>query len=409
MPHVLLGYGKIKKPEFFRFFFRASLILLPLGILAQGNVKPHSWELKGYLDDMQTVRFQKINDPWVFDNELQNRLDFSWHPGSVFRMGIGMRNRFLFGQSLSQVPQYQGSLTTDPGWVNLTWDIVSGSSFLLLTQFDRAWVSLRTGKVDVTVGRQRINWGQAIVWNPNDIFNTYSYYDIDYPERPGSDAVRVQFYPSPTSVLEGAVKVDHEGKLTAAGLCRMTLFQYDIQLLGGLVNGQDYVIGCGWSGHILQAGFRGEVSFFYPRMASRDSMGILLATIGADYTFSNSLSLTFQAFYNQMPPDFQPTSFIDIYQAPSSPKMLSFAEWNLFFQGSYLITPLLDVTLAVMIYPDLNGYFIGPNVNYSLRENVDLSLFCQYFNGRFANTGPQHDQNLSFQACITALRLKWNF
>lgn len=389
--------------------FLLAFIFLPLVMRSQGGTDQRSWELKGYVDDLQMVQFQKINDPWILQNELNNRLDFTWSPGQVFRMGLGMRNRFLFGDLFSQNPEYKGSLTTDPGLVNLTWSIFSGNSFLLVSQFDRAWISLTAGKVQLTVGRQRINWGQAIVWNPNDIFNTYSYYDFDYPERPGTDAIRFQFYPGVTSSVEAAVKWNNQGKITAAGLCRFNLLQYDIQFIGGLVEDQDYIIGTGWSGNISKAGFRGEVSYFYPKNPSKDTTGLLLATAGADYSFPNSLYLLFQVFYNQLPPNFQPESLLAVYQAPPSPKTLSFAQWNILLQGSYTITPLLDVSLAAMYYPDLNGYYIGPNVNYSLRQNIDLSFFLQYFNGEFTNSGPQHDQNLSFQACIAALRLKWNF
>lgn len=385
------------------------LLITSQSALAQSSGKDKSWELKGYLNDMQMVQFQKINDPWILDNEVHNRLDFSWYPGRVFRMGLGMRNRFLFGQGFISNPAYKGSLTTDPGLVNMTWSILSGKSFLMVSQFDRAWFSLTTGKVQITVGRQRINWGQSIVWNPNDIFNTYSFYDFDYPERPGSDAIRLQFYPGYTSTVEAAVKWNSQGKITIAGLGRFNLWQYDIQFMSGLVNDKDWVIGTGWSGNISQAGFRGEVSYFYPKNLSRDTSGVLLATMGLDYSFSNSLYLIFQVFYNQLPPNFQPETLLSVYQAPPSPKTLSFSEWNIFLQGTYPITPLLDINLAVMYYPDLNGYFIGPNVNYSIRQNIDLSFFLQYFNGRFANTGSQQDQNIYFQACISALRLKWNF
>ena len=392
-----------------RFQIFLLILITPTLLVAQESKKERKWELKGYLSDMQMFQFAKIKDPWVLDNELHNRLDFSWYPGTVFRMGIGMRNRFLVGQSITQVSNYKGSITTDPGLINMTWSIFSGKSFLLVSQFDRAWFSLTAGKVQITVGRQRINWGQTFVWNPNDIFNTYSFYDFDYPERPGSDAIRVQFYPSYTSVLEGAVKWNNKGQITLAGLVRFNLLQYDIQFLGGLVDDQDYIIGAGWSGNISQAGFRGEISYFYPKHPEKDTTGQLLATIGLDYVFSNSLALTFQVFYNQLPPNFEPESLLSIYQAPLSPKTLSFTEWNIFLQGTYPITPLFDVNLAAMYYPDLNGYFIGPNINYSLRQNIDLSLFIQYFNGRFKNTGPQHDQNLYFQSCLTALRLKWSF
>ena len=367
-----------------------------------------SWQLKGYLDDMQMVQFSKIDDPWTLDNQINNRLDFTWNPGKVFSMGIGMRNRFLFGQTFTTNPDYKGMLFTDNGLVNMTWDIWSGQSFALVSEFDRVWMSVTTGKVQFTAGRQRINWGQAIVWNPNDIFNTYSYFDVDYPERPGSDAVRLQFYPSSTSTLEVASKWNSQGKITVAGLGRFNAGGYDIQFLAGLVDDQDYVVGAGWSGNIAGAAFRGELTYYQPVKSFTDTSGVMLATIGADYTFSNSLALTFQVFYNQLPAGFQPTNMLSIYQAPVSPKMLSFTEWNLFLMGSYPVTPLFDVSLGCMYYPDLAGYYIGPTLNYNLRQNIDLSLFIQYFNGRFEAGGKQME-DVYFQAFLGALRLKWNF
>ena len=371
--------------------------------------KMHSWQLKGYLNDLQMVQFSKIEEPWTIDNEIHNRLDFTWNPGKVFGMGAGMRNRFIFGQSFTENSSYKGMLFTDNGLVNMTWDVYSSSSFALVTQFDRAWLSLSAGKVQVTAGRQRINWGQAIVWNPNDIFNTYSYFDIDYPERPGSDALRVQVYPSFTSAVELASKWNSQGKITFAGMGRFNARGYDIQFLAGLVDDQDYIFGAGWSGNISRAAFRGEAGYYQPKKNFTDTTGVFLATVGADYTFTNSLALTFQVFYNQLPEGYRPENLMSIYQAPVSPKMLSFTEWNLFLMGSYPVTPLFNVSLAGMYYPDLAGYFIGPTFDYNLKQNIDLSLFIQYLNGRFQNTGPLQDQDLYFQSCVTVFRLKWSF
>lgn len=389
-------------------FTVALFLLLPLSVTAQ-NDSARSWTFKGYLDDLQMFQFQKIGDPWVFDNELLNRLDFSWSPGKVFSTGIGMRNVFFFGQSLTDNPDYSGMLFTDNGLVDLTWDIYSSSSFALGTQLDRLWFSISLGKVQFTAGRQRINWGQAVVWNPNDIFNTYSWYNVDYPERPGSDALRLQYYPSSTSVLEIASKWNSEGKITIAGLGRFNAGGYDIQFLAGLVDDQDYMAGAGWSGNIAGAAFRGEVSYYQPKRNFTDTTGILLATVGADYVFPCSFSLTFQALYNQLPPDFKPQNLLAVYQAPSSPKTLSFAEWNLFLMGSYPVTPLFDVSLAGMYYPDLYGFYIGPTLNYNVKQNLDLSLYFQYFNGRFTYSGDSGNEAQYFQSFLGTFMLKWNF
>ncbi len=383
-------------------------MLLSFELFAQ-ETKPRSWELKGNLDDLQMIQFSKIETPWLIDNQINNRIDFSWNPSKWFRTGIGMRNRFVFGESLTQDTTRKGSLTFDPGLVNMTWDTYSARSFILLTELDRAWVSFKSGKAELTIGRQRINWSQTIVWNPNDIFNTYSFYDIDYPERPGSDAVRLQVYPSSTSTIELASGWNSEGKITVAGLGRFNSEGYDFQFLAGLVGDQDYVIGSGWSGNIAGAAFRGEVNYYQPKKHFNDTTGLLLATLGADYTFRNSLMLTFQVYYNQLPANYTPLGLLSIYQAPLSPKMLSFTEWNIFLQGSYPFTPLFDGSLSLMYYPELKGYFIGPTLNYNLKQNIDISLFVQYFNGRFTGTGPLKDRDYYFSSCLSTLRMKWSF
>ena len=90
----------------------------------------------------------------------------------------------------------------------MSWNILTEKSFFLNTTIDRLWVDFNYGKLQVRAGRQRINWGQTLIWNPNDIFNAYSFFDFDYIERPGSDAVRVQYYPGSSSSVEAAVKVN---------------------------------------------------------------------------------------------------------------------------------------------------------------------------------------------------------
>lgn len=383
------------------------MILIPMLVISQESAE-HSWKLKGYLDDMQMVQFPAVEDPWTFDNEIHNRVDFTWNPAKVFGMGVGLRTRFIFGQTLSSNPAYKGALFTDNGLVNMTWDLWSSKSAALFTQFDRAWVSGTLGKFQLTVGRQRINWGQAIVWNPNDLFNTYSYFDVDYPERPGSDAVRLQFYPSSTSALEVAARWNSQGKMTCAALGRFNTAGFDVQFLAGVADQQDYVVGAGWSGNISGAAFRGEVNYYQPVKNFSDTTGTLVATIGADYSFSNSLALTFQVLYNQLPSGYHPESMMNVYQAPSSPKMLSFAEWNIFLMGSYPVTPLFEVTLAGMYFPDLAGYYVGPTLNYNIQQNIDLSLFIQYFNGRFKNPYPAMD-DLYFKSFMGVFRVKWSF
>ena len=153
-------------------------------------------------------------------------------------------------------------IDTDNGFVRLSDNLSKGNSYVLNSKIDRAYIDYTKDKFQVTIGRQRINWGQCFTWNPNDLFNAYSFFDFDYVEKPGSDAIRMQYYSTNTSTFEFAVKADNNSKVTSALLYRFNKWNYDIQFLGGLLNEQDYVVGTGWSGNIKGASFRGEISYF---------------------------------------------------------------------------------------------------------------------------------------------------
>ena len=60
----------------------------------------------------------------------------------------------------------------DPGYVDATWVIAEDTSYYLASNFDRFNLRYTAGNFQVTVGRQRINWGINCGWNPNDIFSS---------------------------------------------------------------------------------------------------------------------------------------------------------------------------------------------------------------------------------------------
>jgi hypothetical protein len=244
---------------------------------------------------------------------------------------------------------------------------------------DRAYLEFTFGDLVVTTGRQRINWGQTIVWNPNDIFNSYSYFDVDYPERPGSDAVRVQYYTGVASALEAAAKIDSAGKVTAAGYFRFNALGYDVQLLGGILSEDDLVLGTGWSGNIFNASFRGELSYFRDLDQFADTTGHLLASVGLDYTFGNSLWIQAEALYSGFAKEMNINNFLQIFSSDMNVKNIGFTEWSLFTSLSYPVSPLVNVSLAGMYYPDWKGFYVGPSIEISATNNLAVSLIFQGF------------------------------
>jgi hypothetical protein len=380
------------------------VLTVPGSLNAQDDDKVKNWSLNGYVSSMQSVIIlDSLEDNWITDYLLHNRLNFHWFPGNSLSAKIELRNRFMYGDQLKGDTEgnYKRSLEKDKGIADLSWNIAKDKSYVLNSMVDRAYIKYTWQKLEVTVGRQRINWSQTFVWNPNDIFNTYSFFDFDYPERPGSDAVRIQYFTGMASVAEFALKSDSSGDITAAGLFRFNRFNYDIQVIGGLLNGEDISLGLGWSGNIKNMAFRGEMSYFHPYRNFSDSSGLYFLSLGLDYSFSNSLYLQFEALYRQMPEDFNIENFMEFYSGPLSVKNLSFTEYNFFVQAGYPFNPILNGTIGMMYFPEIKGYYIGPSIGFSLMDNLEFSFYVQLFSGKFGDD--RQDFNLGF------LRFKYSY
>ncbi len=378
------------------------VICVPFISNAQDTIPPKKLLLNGYVKDMQSVIFQDVKGAWITSNLIHNRLNFKYIPSSSFTASLEIRNRFLYGDMLSAFPGYHQTFETDNGMIALSKNICEGQSFLLNTAIDRAWLGYSTDKFQITVGRQRINWGQTLVWNPNDIFNTYSYFDFDYEEKPGSDAVRMQYYVGSASVIEFVVKSNDQQKATLAGLYRFNKWNYDFQFLGGIVDQSDIVLGTGWSGQILKGGFRGEATYFHPKNNFNDTNGILLASIGYDFTFKNSLFLQFEVLYNG---NEQSMNILGLDQMQSShlnTKNLFLSDYSIFASVSYPITPLFSASIAGISNVKTDLIIVIPSVNLSLSENMELSFTAQILRNYAKNTLNQ-DMNFVF------LRLKTSF
>jgi len=168
--------------------------LLPLAGLSQ-ETGSKSWkdkvQLKGYVKNMQS--FQMVDLNYIsHSNLIHNRLNLRIYPAKSFAIGVEVRNRVFTGDQVQLQPGFSNNVDFDNGLVDLSWLWLNESGIAGLTQIDRGWVKWSNDQWDVTIGRQRINWGLNAFWNSNDLFNTFNLVDFDYEERPGSDAIRVQ-------------------------------------------------------------------------------------------------------------------------------------------------------------------------------------------------------------------------
>jgi hypothetical protein len=380
------------------------LLISSFTVFSQDN----KFFLNGYVKDLYMYYKPELTLPdtevnHLSSNLIHNRLNFRWYPAGKITFAVEARNRLYSGQLIREFPLYKDFTDSDPGYFDLAFTVASGNSWFLHTAIDRAWMDFTSGPWQITAGRQRINWGINLVWNPNDIFNTFDYFDFDYEERPGSDALKIQYYTGVTSSAEMVYKVqrnnpENRTESTFAGRYRFSRFRYDFQFIGGLMP-NDYILGGGWSGDIKGGGFRGEVSWFIPKKSY--SSEALSATISGDYTFKNSLYAHAAILYNSLGKTGK-AGTREFFDMNISAKMLSLGRFNLFGQLTYPFTPLLSGSFSGIVNPSDGSSFMGPAITYSLGNNLELMVTGQLF---FGDEGTEYGE----LGKAAYGRLKWAF
>lgn len=363
--------------------------------------------LKGNLKGLSTMQTIDQNGEIALENVIHNRFDFNWYISEHFTFTAGLRNRIIIGNNVSMIPGYVEFISRDYGYMDLTFVWADKTSWIGISQFDRLMLDYTIGNLEITLGRQRINWGQTFVWNPNDLFNTYSYFDFDYEEKPGSDAIRFQYYIGESSKLELSTALNDESEVTSVFLYRFNTRGYDIQFLGGVYTESDVVFGGGFSGSIAGGGFSGELTCFYPIDDRDDGGGTITATLHYDYTFKSSLNLQFETLYNGFGADSFSSGIGEIVFQEVSPTNLFPTKLAFFASGGYEVSPLFRVILAGMYGPEGNFFYFGPTLTYSISNALELSGIGQYF-----SMDEVEDSNgIPFVNKGTAIyiRLKWSF
>jgi hypothetical protein len=206
--------------------------------LLAGNIKATSqnaeagWlDVNGYVSAMPSAFWQVSKDTnfWQHQNVWHSRMNFYGYHGSAFSTSVQIRTQLIEGDYIEQGP-YKNGFRTEGYWLPLSYFYKAGDNFLIYSMIDRAWVQYTHNNLDVKVGRQRINWGQTLVWNPNDMFNSYNFFDFDYEEKPGSDGIRLQYYTGMMESFEMAFKTDSADNISAAMMYKFNTWEYDIQL-----------------------------------------------------------------------------------------------------------------------------------------------------------------------------------
>jgi hypothetical protein len=254
---------------------------------------------------------------------------------------------------------------------------------------DRANVTFRFSRADVTVGRQAVTFGKTYLWNPLDEFLPFDARQFDRDYKPGVDAVKLDV---PAGRFSGVNVVGAFGReigplgtsvggvswygSALLGRGFTTVRGWDLAAQGGKVYG-GYELGGGVVGELRGIEVRGEATYLLASPSSPLPFGgslvedHLLAVVGTGHRFQNTLTLEIEHFHNGA----GDTRHLDVARVRFlSGGALALGREITGMTATYDLLPILTGEIVVLHSWSDGSSIVQPIVTWSTSENSDLLI-----------------------------------
>lgn len=380
------------------------LLMISVDVLAEipGLIPESKWDLNGYVN-------YRINGYFVQDEKdyseqsIQQRFNYEYRFSPYVSFNAGMRNRLIYSDVVEEAG-YSESFDHDAGYMDLSTNLLEEDKILVNSQFDRLYLTWQRNDWLIRGGRFRINWGMSTIWNPNDIFNTYSVYDTDYVERPGTDGFLIRQKLNYASGFELVISpAKNQEQNGYAGRYYFNYDGWDAQILAGRAN-QDNVVGIGFSGSVNDAGVRGETSFFKPANegVTTEKDNTVISSLELDYSFTSQRNWGIKTGVLHTSDPYMPDSSVTYLSQSLSVRTLSFTEFTGYAEVGFDLTSLNRSSLSAIYYQEQSLYLCYTN-RYSLSDNWQLTASIQHFNGSESSLFGQSPATIVY----TMIRWDW--
>lgn len=376
----------------------AITLLLLLQAASTGFATDLQLDVKGYAKYLSEADHLRQPDTLLTGQLIHQRTQLRLDLGERWYAKVEIRTRAFFGPIYESIPDLTKTLEHPSAYFRPEAAIVQDQHITVFTEADRAYAGYRTERWDIRIGKQRINWGTNLVWNPNDLFNTYNILDFDYEERPGTDALRMQYDFGERRVLDIAYAPEKDDRSVMACMYRTHLGTFDLQFSAGSYRGQG-VLGTGWAGNAGTAGFKGEVNHYLKRSGHT---GQTCAALTMDYTFKGNWYVFISGLWqHHAAPFFQPLDFIN-GESSITPKYLMPYQFSSYLGGMKELSPKWSVQMAAIYGEKNQSLILFPAATWKVSEDFELLLTGQ---GYFTRSGVTWGN----QANAMYLRFKYNF
>jgi hypothetical protein len=283
------------------------------------------------------------------------------------------------------------------------------SSFAILQNLDRFFLTLKSKFADIYLGRQAIAWGSAHVINPTDVIAPYSFNELDTEDRRGVDALRIRIPLSSLEEIDAGYIFGDDFKFENSAFFLRGKFYYRRTDLSVIMAGfqENLLAGLDLTRSIGGAGFWLEGGYVFLDALDGDNRkndkDYFRTSLGFDYSLKNRTYLFVEYHFNQAgacePEDYS-IKF----------KETAYQEGSVYLLGrhylapgiSYQITPLIIFSGEALINLTDPSIFLMPQLEYNIAENIYL------FAGAYFGLG-KSPKSLINQSGDLTLRLSSEF
>ena len=338
-----------------------------------------TWHLSGYLKAMPSATFSSaLPASPISQGYLHARHNFSWRSADrSLQFRLGLRTRVFYGDQVAFTPGFAEGLAADRGVWDGSWNWWESADFKGLgnTLFDRALISWQHGQWRVDAGRQRINWGRHSIWNPNDLFNAYNFWDFDYAERPGTDALRVRrgVGASGMNEVEFAARPGSAKQAPlVGGIFRWNRWGVDGQILGAWYErtwAAGGALSTGWG----PLAFKVEGTVFGPGEAWGDSV-IVTGALGVEATWGEG---NFVQLGLLQTPGVESATGSLTAGVPEAWQLLPFKRSALLSYMTAIFHQRAQLGIATLWVPQSNTVLAMPTLTMDLARDVTAGVVVQ--------------------------------
>lgn len=383
---------------FSRFSITGTLLFVCIELKAQTN----PLEVDGYFKSLSGFSAVKGLENILLSGNIQNRIRMKYTLSDQQTFRIEIRNRLLWGDYFLLFPELLESIGDDPSFLDLSFHHILKTNLVLNSNIDRCVWKLDWKEWSISFGRQRIHWGIHNHWNPNDLFNTQDFLDFDYPERPGTDAIRVQRTTGLESGFDIAFHPEKKIVDATTGIRYFTqINSYDVQGILGMYKGE-LALGAGWAGAIGSSGWKTECTFFGgKKIRGHEEKPSWTLTTSWDHMFKGqwytSMSILYHSLYVSSNAlfGFSPSLVL-------SPKQLFPSQFSVMLQGSKIFWDRLNVQMALLYGTENDLLLVYPGFSWDVGNQSTFD-----FRSQLAWANLNHEYSLSIQNHYLAFQINF--